>query len=310
MRIERMTPPMALGRVRLAALVKRIRVAFPALSFDHANLNDLGEDHAVVVLDDAWVFRFPRNAQAASYAAGERRLLTRLNQASDIPTPQYHYVSNAGDFGGYRMIAGRELTATVFAELPRESQGHVLDELGGFLAVLHALPPELIAGPDGADGPGWWSGADYARRYRERRPTLAAALPQRLLASADRFFEALPEAVDDAPKVLTHSDLTEDHILLADGGIRLAGLIDFTDARRGDPAFDFACLWAYGDWAPARAATHYQAGAEVDAILRRSLWWYVRYSIDQCWEALIESDPCGVGDIAEQLPVLFAALKL
>ena len=301
---------MAAGRPPLAGLVKRIRAEFPALEFDRARLNDNGEDHAVVVLDDTWVFRFPRNAQAASYAAGERRLLALLNAASDVATPRYQYVSEAGDFGGYRMIVGRELRTDVFAGLARELQERVLDQIGGFLSVLHELPPELITGSDGTDGPGWWTGVDYARRYRERRPTFAAALSSGLLAAADRFFEALPEAVDGAPMTLTHSDFTDDHILLAPSGDRLAGVIDFTDAQLGDPAFDFTFLWAYGDWAPARAASRYLAGVDADAILTRSHWWYVRYAIDQSWTALGDPSPDVVAAITGQLPALLEGLGL
>jgi len=47
----------------LRRLVARIRAAFPHFAFDRAVLNDEGDDHAVVVLDEAWLFRFPRHAR-------------------------------------------------------------------------------------------------------------------------------------------------------------------------------------------------------------------------------------------------------
>jgi hypothetical protein len=52
------------GRVDLDALLARVRAAFPELTFTRATLNDFGEDHAVVILDDAWVFRFPRHCRS------------------------------------------------------------------------------------------------------------------------------------------------------------------------------------------------------------------------------------------------------
>ena len=299
---------MAPGQVRLADLVGRIRAEFPALEFDRATLNDNGEDHAVVVLDDGWVFRFPRGDQAASYAAGERRLLARLNPASEIATPRYDHVSTAGDFGGYRMIAGRELRPKVFAALPGDIQERVLDEMGGFLVVLHALPPELITGPDGTE----------ARLVDRRglRPEIQEAprgpgggAVARPAGGGRPVFDALPEAVDTADRVLIHGDFTDAHILLAPGGDRLAGVIDFTDAMRGDPAADFTYLWAYGDGAPARAARRYGAGADIDAMLTRSRWWYARYLIDQIWAALRGSDPGDVAALAERLAPVLEALK-
>src|SRR5580704_9827440 len=162
------------GKLDLAGLEQRIRAEFPELRFADAALNDFGEDHAVVVLDDQWVFRFPRSAAAAACGAVERRLLARLNAVSPVATPRYEFVSEAGDFGGYRMIAGEELTEGAFAALPRAAQESVLDEIGRFLGVLHALPASLVARPGAEttrEDAAW-----FAERYAERRARLAEAL--------------------------------------------------------------------------------------------------------------------------------------
>ena len=295
------------GRVDVGALVARIRAVFPELRFCRATLNDGGEDHAVVILDDAWVFRFARTAECASYAAGERRLLERLRHVSSLPTPEYRWVSIAGDFAGYPMIPGRPLSEALFASLPRDVQEHVLEELGGFLGCLHRLSASLIARPDGVAGPAW-NGADYARRYGQRRAQFASALSHDLLLRIDRFFDSLPEIVDPVPRVLIHGDLSEDHILLAPNGQRLGGVIDFTDAGVGDPAFDFTFLWAYGDWAPARAARRYGAEDLAVKIVARSRWWFTRYSIDRLWWNLRGARACDAvkveRDIRESLQAL------
>jgi aminoglycoside phosphotransferase (APT) family kinase protein len=162
------------GQVDLGGLVGRIRDEFPDLRFAKATLNDQGEDHAVVLLDDRWVFRFPRTAVAVTRGAYERRLLATLNAASAIATPRYDHVSSAGDFGVYWMIAGRELREPVFAALPPEGRERVLSEIGGFLRVLHSLPAELVAptaGVPGAEDAAW-----FAKRFSERRNRLGAAL--------------------------------------------------------------------------------------------------------------------------------------
>jgi aminoglycoside 2''-phosphotransferase len=272
---------LAQGAVDLEALLARIRGAFPALVFERAVLNDFGEDHAVVILDDAWVFRFPRSPEAAAYAARERRLLEHLARVSPLATPRHALVSAAGDFAGYPMIAGEELTEARFAGLARPVQDHALAQIGAFLAVLHATPPRLLSG-DGPPRPAD-TGEAFAARYAARRPDYAALLPTVLLARADAFYAALPAAVAGAPIRVVHNDFTEDHILLAPEGDRLAGVIDFTDAGLGDPAFDFTFLWAYGDDAPAQVLRHYGGGPEADGLLRRSRWWFVRYRLDQVW---------------------------
>ncbi|HEX4197538.1 MAG TPA: aminoglycoside phosphotransferase family protein [Caulobacteraceae bacterium] len=270
------------GEVDLGRLVARIGAEFPSLDLGQPRLNDHGADHAVVILGDAWVFRFPRGPEAAACAAGERRLLAHLNRAAALATPRYERVAAAGDFAGYRMIVGDQLSPVLFARLPHQTQEGVLEALGGFLAVLHATPPALAASSEGATPPPR-TAAQTVRRYHRRRERLAAALPGDLGRRIDVFYEALPAALDDAPTVLVHGDLTEDHILLAPEVDRLAGLIDFTDAGPADPAFDFTFLWAYGDWAPAHAARRYGTGEAVDRLLRRSRWWFIRYGVDQLW---------------------------
>ena len=290
------------GRVDLAALTARIRAEFPDLAFARARLNDFGDDHAVVVLDDAWVFRFPRNAEVAVCSARERRLLAALAPISPVAVPVYDHVSASGDFGGYRMIEGRELSESLFESLGADAQDHVLDELGRFLAALHGLPSDL-AGAEGHDEAG-----DYVRRYRRRRARLAEALGPALLARADGFYAAFPAAVASTQAVLTHRDLTEDHILLAANSERLAGVIDFTDAVLGDPAFDFTFLWAYGDDAPARVLASY--GDAVPGLLMRSRWWFARYRLDQIWWSLNGDRDYDVAGIVQGLPDLFEGLGL
>jgi aminoglycoside 2''-phosphotransferase len=295
------------GQVDLAGLVGRIRTEVPELRFADAVLNDLGEDHAVVVLDDLWVFRFPRTAAAAACGVTERRLLAALNPVSPVATPRHEHVSQAGDFAGYRLIAGVELTEAVFAALSRGNQEAVLDEIGRFLGVLHALPPELVTRPGSTpiEDAAW-----FAERYGERRQRLAEALGPALLAAVDRFYQAFPAAVATNRAAVIHRDFSEDHVLLNPHSQRLAGVIDFTDAALGDPAFDFAFLWSYGSGAPARTLQSYGSGAETAGFLTRSLWWFVRFRIDQVWWSVSGARDYDVARITGQLPALIGALSL
>jgi aminoglycoside 2''-phosphotransferase len=291
------------GQVDLARLVERIRDEFPELAFADATLNDLGEDHAVVLLDHCWVFRFPRSAAAAAAGAIERRLLARLQEICAVATPCYAHLSAAGDFGGYRLIAGVELTEDAFADLPRGAQARILGEIGGFLSALHSLPAELVE--RSVEDAAW-----FAKLFAERRATLAEALGPALLGAADRFYQALPAATASTAAKVIHRDFTEDHILFDPQAQRLAGVIDFTDARVGDPACDFTFLWAYGREAPAVAARSYGAGAGTAGMLQRSRWWFTRYRIDQIWWSVSGAREYDVARIRGELAELFVSLGL
>jgi len=296
------------GEVDQARLVARIRAEFPELPFSKAELNDFGEDHAVMLLDDRWVFRFPRGAEAAARGATERRLLAALTPVSPVAVPHYERVARDGAFAGYRMIAGHELTEAAFAALPRQRQEAVLGEIGAFLRALHALPPTLLDGlPEGASPD---DAAAFVARHAERRQRLAEALGEPLGRAADRFYAALPAAVATDRRVVIHGDLTEDHVLLDPEAGRLAGVIDFTDAALGDPAYDFAFLWAYGAWAPGLAAQACGESADTADTLARSRWWFTRFRIDQVWWTISGARAYDVARIRAELGGLFQALGI
>ncbi|HEY5105253.1 MAG TPA: phosphotransferase [Caulobacteraceae bacterium] len=277
--------PIAQGAVDVASLVGRIRAEFPGLVFTRAVLNDEGEDHAVVLLDDAWVFRFPRTAERQALFGAELKLLEHIGPACEVQVPRYAFVARDVAFGGYRMIDGVALTTPVFAALARPAQERILAQVAALLRVIHSAPPAVIASADGAIARGW-AGADFACRYgAATRASIEAVVSPSLLAAIDRFYEAYGRQPRWPGEVVVHDDLSDDHLLLAPGGERLAGVIDFADAALGDPAYDFAFFWAYGDWAARFIAGRY--GSADDGILERSRWCFARYCVDQiCWAAL------------------------
>jgi aminoglycoside 2''-phosphotransferase len=60
-------------------------------------------------------------------------------------------------------------------------------------------------------------------------------------AAVARFWDGYlnDDAMFDFTPALIHSDLGMEHVLVDDGARRVTGVIDFGDARVGDPALDF-----------------------------------------------------------------------
>jgi aminoglycoside phosphotransferase (APT) family kinase protein len=292
----------------LADLEARLRAAFPSLLYQRAVFNTYGEDNHVVVLDDAWVVRFPRSEAQRWRLVAELQLLQTLRPRVSVAVPHYEYVATDGAFGAYRLIEGREMTPPLFRVLDVAAQNAVLDGMGAFLGTLHALPEATIRRADG-EVQRCWSGAAFAAYYRGvHRAKIAAVVSAAWLARFDAFHDAF--AVDRGGVArLAHGDLSDDHILIgADGA--LAGVIDFTDAAWGDPGIDFAYFWRLGEGAVDRVLAHYPLAAEDAELKDRARWTFVRYLINQIayggrakWnlsvdDALAELDPhlrwCGV----------------
>jgi aminoglycoside phosphotransferase (APT) family kinase protein len=205
---------------------------------------DDGYDYEVVVVDDAWVFRFPRRAEVARVLAQEVELLPRLARALPVEVPRFTHVSRDPPYVLYPLIEGTPLVN----EDP--------DGVEAFLLALHSLDPGSLP----LRRPVWVD--EYVERCerfaRDVLPLLDAderGRARNLLAEVQTLtgFEPVP----------IHADLLPEHVLCRDG--RLVGVIDWSDACVGDPALDFA-------WLLNKPFPHW----EVDDDLRRRARFYYR----------------------------------
>jgi aminoglycoside 2''-phosphotransferase len=261
----------------LSPFVETIKTTFPTIYFNRVKLIDSGFSNVVIILDDQWVFRFPRGEYQRACFIAEIRLLAELREKTLVSVPNYTQIALSGGFGGYRVIDGRELAPSLFRTLNRVSQEAVLVQFGEFLNVLHSLPISLIARKDGSI-PRWGNSRLAEQYFNERRRLLARKLNAGLLASLDHFYATF----DSSSERLIHGDLTEGHVLLAQDTGKL-GIIDFSDAVAGDAAADFAILWTYADWAAPFVFERYVFKAVDTQLLGRSRWHSARHRADRVW---------------------------
>lgn len=224
---------------RLAA--ELIGAQFVDLADAPVRLLAAGWDNTVFIVDDRWAFRFPRRAIAIPGIEREIAVLPALapHLPASIPTPRFVGVPSA-DFGwpffGAPLIAGVELSGS----LADDDRHRLAAELGRFLRSLHALgvTVELPHDPLGR--------ADMPRRVpfaAERLDALAA------IGLADHRDRARPllDAARDLPASrrasVVHGDLHFRHLMVDPAGA-LAGVIDWGDVCRGDPAMDLQVAWS------------------------------------------------------------------
>ena len=205
---------------------------------------DVGYDFEVAIVDDEWVFRFPRRAGVEEALEVEIALLPALAPVLPVDVPSFEHISRKPLFVGYRMIRGEPL-------VDDDAEG-----VRAFLEALHAvdpsgLPVEL---------------SDWVEAYRiqcaEFERLVLPLVDRDLRRQATRLFEDTETLVGFEP-VLLHADLGPEHLRVRDG--RLAGVIDWGDARLGDPALDYSWLLngPFADW-------------DVDPDLRRRARFYHR----------------------------------
>jgi len=206
---------------------------------------DDGWDFKVLVVDDAWVVRWPRHRLAVEEIEQEVELLPVLAPLLPVEVPQFEYVSREPWLVAYRFIRGEPLVA----EDP--------DGVRAFLKALHAVEIEDVP----AQRPDWLE--TYRRQADEFRRVVLPLLDVDERARGEALLAEVETLTGFRP-ALTHSDLGPTHLLIRDG--RLGGVIDWGDARVGDPAIDYAWLLngPFPDW-------------DVDDELRRRARIYHRF---------------------------------
>lgn len=273
-------------------LVHRIQVEFPDLAISRSRLIGKGDDHAVMVINERLIFRFPRGPVYQKAFVDELKLVAALKGASPIPVPDYTFVARDRSFGGYELIPGKEMTTGRFRRLTKAQKRRIAAALGRFLGKLHRLDRRLLPAYRAREP---WSGTDleaWRKHYwNDQRAVLAPYLGRETLAGIDAFYERYVRTYGRFPvSAIIHGDLTDDHVLLDQRRGRIGGVIDFADAAIGDPAQDFSFLWTYGDWAAKHACERYDAYQD-DGLLERSRWHYLRYATHRVCYCLRHSMP-------------------
>lgn len=274
-------------------LRERISRAVPDIPLDAVRVVTEGFDSDALIVDDAWVFRFPRRQDVAAQLAVEQALLPALAAHVPIAIPRFEIQVPATDdsfpFVGYRLLPGTQLRAAYLAGLAAPRRAAIAAQLGAFLSALHSFPVEQARS------------LAPSIEVTEREPIEqeAAAVEDELFPlltpAEQRWAQSLYSAASDPAiwrwtPVVTHNDLSADHILVDQQTQRLSGIIDWGDMALGDPANDFAALVDYDQPFVDAVLQHYSL--PVDAAFRtrimsllprtlfRNLRWLVQHEHD------------------------------
>jgi aminoglycoside phosphotransferase (APT) family kinase protein len=233
-----------------------------------------GWDSSVFEINREWIVRVPRRDEVRGWMRKEAVLLPVLAPALPVPVPRFEVVEDVGptSFVAYRKLEGDPLDPKACLGVGGAAMAA---QLGGFLTALHTFSREsaIRAGLADADASEWLEQQrDLAERgEREVMPLLDPDERRRAQAFFDEFFSTWDGSLD---LVLVHADLGPAHILRR--GSTVSGVIDWSDARLGDPALDLAWL-VYGTGTRfADALLRAYAGRELEEALRRRALFYHR----------------------------------
>jgi aminoglycoside phosphotransferase (APT) family kinase protein len=224
-------------------MLRKIRKEFPDLKWQKSVLNVEGWDHYMILLDDKYVFRFPRTEEYAEKLKTEIGLLDYLKDKIKIKIPVFRFIAKDKSFVGYDFVEGIQLRKNIFQILSPTIKKQVAKQMADFLTALHKTPL-AIAKKFVIDIE--TSKQQYASTLRAVKEKILPRVLKNEQKMILDFLDEYKKYLNFPNKVLVHADLYTSHILLALDKKSLAGIIDFADRTIDDPALDFCELWYYG----------------------------------------------------------------
>lgn len=265
-------------------LIKKIKEHFPKLRFKESKLITCGFDHVILVLDNKYIFRFPKDNHYKKKIKIEMDLLGQLKSKTKVAIPNYQFVPKDKTFGGYKLIPGKRLTKTAFNRLNKKPQKKIAVQIGNFLTALHkfSLKKAKRIGLIHA-----WTIADRIKEFYKRKKYVYFPLSTKEKTYVQNFIKKWASL--SVPKNLSviHDDFIGDHILI--NKEKLGGVIDFGDSALGDPANDFAWLWIYGKEFVNNVYYSYN-GHKDKNFLKRSRYYYFATLLSSLYHGVFEKN--------------------
>jgi aminoglycoside phosphotransferase (APT) family kinase protein len=258
--------------------VALIEQQFPMLSPVHVASYGAGWDNVAYLVNERWVFRFPRRVIAAKLLEREARILPLLASALPVAipvptfvgTPQPNYPCT---FAGYERVEGRTACRS---QCSLEQRAALAPALGRFLQALHGIPIDAATAQ--------WAPDDEIERTVLRKRL--AKIHQRIIANPAGLDEQAVQSLIEQTEKLSwtpptqtlhwvHGDFYGRHLIL-DDRCELNGVIDWGDVHRGDPALDLSIAFSF---LPPTARDRFRAayGPIDDATWTRARWRGIHY---------------------------------
>lgn len=261
-----------------------IAAAYPELTIDSVEASGGQNSHVLLVNGGSLVFRFPRYEHLLQPMRVEAAVLSALRGRLPLPVPEplwVHLQAPVGEaFVGHRSLSGEPLWREVLHSLVGQTAaGRLAAQLGGFLQALHSVPyGGYVVEARLPQQETWEDGSDLYARLREKVWPL---MERGARARATAHFESyLGDPVNFAfAPVLRHGDFGASNILFDPRVGQVTGIIDWTSAAAGDPAYDVAGLLAcYGEEFVRACARFYPA---IDDLWPRIRHYAGRFALEE-----------------------------
>lgn len=230
--------------------IERIEQVYPSLTIKECQLNEIGQNNDVIIVNESIVFRFPKYQMGIASLKKETEIVEAIRNTVSIPIPNPIYHSfekwEVGKvFVGYELIQGSPLWKASFSSISnKEILKRLASQLVNFLIEIHSFSKNKL-GLEVTD-PREQMINLYQRIQNKLYPFMREEARRQISSSFETFL--FSETCLNLNTTLVHGDFGATNILWNHDTHNISGIIDFGGSGIGDPAYDFAgLLSSYGE---------------------------------------------------------------
>lgn len=229
---------------KLADYLSIVKNYYPNIKKCNIVSQDYGWDYFVLIVHNKIVFRFPRDERASKSSHVQAQFTKAFDRYSNLSIPQPKIHKDNGIYATYPLIKGDPLKPIWLRRCKPSNQNKIAQELGIFLKRLHSFSIPLAQKIGVQRRQACLVPHDSTAYFKiHLKPFITSSEWEKVKKRLKEIRGIITQS--NFTPVVTHNDITSQHILFDRKKEKLLGIIDFGDLAIGDPATDFFRLHIY-----------------------------------------------------------------
>lgn len=233
--------------------VKTIRRQFPNLNIYEWEKIDLGQNNDVIMVNNTYIFRFPKYSKGIERLYVETMILDKLEKNTSLEIPNFLYKSFASEevgkvFTGYKKIDGSPMWRDAIKDLEKKDKRYIVQQLTHFMREVHSVPLTTLEEEIKQTEQDTFS--YFETLYEKIQEKLFIYMNNKAKKRVEHLFDLFlrEEKNKKIENCLIHGDFGASNILWDNEEKIVTGVIDFGGSCISDPAYDFSgLLSSYGE---------------------------------------------------------------
>lgn len=253
--------------------IEIIKKEIPALKIENIEINKLGWDNYIVIINNSLVIRIPKNKIIEEKLEVEKCLLDLLSlKKIKLSIPKYNILRdevNNCKLVYYDYIPGVSMSEISNINAIKTDKNAII--IADFLTKLHSTEYKRLIEIGMKCN---YNNEFWGNLLLSIKNELFEYFTSEQRQDVIEFFQSY-NSIHFKKSCIIHGDLSYSNILIDSNDNSVSGVIDFSDAQIYDPAFDFAGLyWDLGANFTKKVLKYYKGSEDVKDIYHRVKKFY------------------------------------